>query len=87
MMSDALVAGEQVKISSFGTFSVSVQGRPRGPQPKTGEEVPIQPAPRPDLPALAPDERPRRRRQPGLIHVLPAACLAGDVVVRPVERA
>ncbi|MCE0504643.1 MULTISPECIES: integration host factor subunit alpha [unclassified Roseivivax] len=42
-MSDALVAGEQVKISSFGTFSVRDKAARVGRNPKTGEEVPIQP--------------------------------------------
>lgn len=42
-MSDSLVAGEQVKISSFGTFSVRDKAARVGRNPKTGEEVPIQP--------------------------------------------
>ncbi|ETX28364.1 integration host factor subunit alpha [Roseivivax isoporae] len=42
-MSDALVAGQQVKISSFGTFSVRDKAARVGRNPKTGEEVPIQP--------------------------------------------
>ncbi|MGB0507572.1 MAG: integration host factor subunit alpha [Pikeienuella sp.] len=42
-MSDALVAGETVKISSFGTFSVREKGARMGRNPKTGEEVPIEP--------------------------------------------
>ena len=42
-MSDALVKGEQVKISSFGTFSVRDKSARIGRNPKTGEEVPIQP--------------------------------------------
>jgi len=42
-MSDALVRGEQVKISSFGTFSVRDKSARIGRNPKTGEEVPIQP--------------------------------------------
>ncbi|QOL80316.1 integration host factor subunit alpha [Pseudooceanicola spongiae] len=42
-MSDALVAGEQVKISSFGTFSVREKAARIGRNPKTGEEVPINP--------------------------------------------
>ena len=42
-MSDALVRGEQVKISSFGTFSVREKAARVGRNPKTGEEVPIQP--------------------------------------------
>ena len=42
-VSDALVAGETVKISSFGTFSVREKGARVGRNPKTGEEVPIDP--------------------------------------------
>ncbi|MCT4559473.1 MAG: integration host factor subunit alpha [Pelagimonas sp.] len=42
-ISDALVEGEQVKISSFGTFSVREKAARVGRNPKTGEEVPIQP--------------------------------------------
>lgn len=42
-MSDALVKGEQVKISSFGTFSVRDKTARIGRNPKTGEEVPIDP--------------------------------------------
>lgn len=42
-MSDALVKGEQVKISSFGTFSVRSKSLRVGRNPKTGEEVPIDP--------------------------------------------
>ncbi len=42
-MSDALVKGEQVKISSFGTFSVREKAARIGRNPKTGEEVPIHP--------------------------------------------
>ena len=42
-MSDALVDGEQVKISSFGTFSVRDKTARVGRNPKTGEEVPITP--------------------------------------------
>lgn len=43
LMSDSLVAGEQVKISSFGTFSVREKAARVGRNPKTGEEVPIEP--------------------------------------------
>ena len=43
LMSDALVAGEQVKISSFGTFSVRDKAARVGRNPKTGQEVPIEP--------------------------------------------
>jgi len=42
-ISDALVEGETVKISSFGTFSVRDKGPRMGRNPKTGEEVPIHP--------------------------------------------
>ena len=42
-MSDALVQGEQVKISSFGTFSVREKSARVGRNPKTGEEAPIPP--------------------------------------------
>jgi integration host factor subunit alpha len=42
-ISDALVAGEAVKISSFGTFAVRDKGARMGRNPKTGEEVPIDP--------------------------------------------
>jgi len=43
MVSDALVTGEQVKISSFGTFSVRDKAARVGRNPKTGQEVPISP--------------------------------------------
>ncbi|MGY6549723.1 MAG: integration host factor subunit alpha [Roseinatronobacter sp.] len=42
-VSDALTRGEQVKISSFGTFSVRDKNARVGRNPKTGEEVPISP--------------------------------------------
>lgn len=42
-MSDALVRGESVKISSFGTFNVRTKTARMGRNPKTGEEVPIAP--------------------------------------------
>lgn len=42
-ISDALVRGEQVKISSFGTFSIRDKNERMGRNPKTGEEVPITP--------------------------------------------
>lgn len=42
-MSDALVDGQTVKISSFGTFSVRSKTARVGRNPKTGEEVPITP--------------------------------------------
>ena len=42
-ISDALVRGEMVKLSSFGSFSVRQKGQRIGRNPKTGEEVPILP--------------------------------------------
>ncbi|MEO1317881.1 MAG: integration host factor subunit alpha, partial [Pseudomonadota bacterium] len=42
-ISGALVRGEHVKISSFGTFAVRDKGPRVGRNPKTGEEVPIDP--------------------------------------------
>ena len=42
-ISESLVRGEAVKISSFGSFSVRQKGRRIGRNPKTGEEVPILP--------------------------------------------
>ncbi len=42
-VSDALVKGDTVKISSFGTFSVRDKSARIGRNPKTGEEVPILP--------------------------------------------
>jgi integration host factor subunit alpha len=42
-MSLALERGENVKISSFGTFSVNSKTRRIGRNPRTGEEVPITP--------------------------------------------
>lgn len=39
----ALVDGDTVKISSFGTFAVREKGARMGRNPKTGEEVPIDP--------------------------------------------
>ena len=42
-VSDALVRGETVKLSSFGTFSVREKSARVGRNPKTGEEVPIHP--------------------------------------------
>jgi integration host factor subunit alpha len=42
-ISDALVRGENVKISSFGTFSIRDKSERIGRNPKTGQEVPIKP--------------------------------------------
>ncbi|MCZ6605629.1 MAG: integration host factor subunit alpha [Alphaproteobacteria bacterium] len=42
-MCKALVDGDVVKLSSFGSFSVRAKGARMGRNPKTGEEVPILP--------------------------------------------
>lgn len=42
-VADALVRGDNVKISSFGTFALRDKGARIGRNPKTGEEVPIDP--------------------------------------------
>ncbi len=42
-ISDTLVKGDNVKISSFGSFSVRQKGARIGRNPKTGVEVPILP--------------------------------------------
>jgi integration host factor subunit alpha len=42
-MATTLEAGESVKISGFGTFSIRQKGRRVGRNPKTGVEVPILP--------------------------------------------
>ena len=42
-ISDSLIRGDSVKISSFGTFAVREKGARMGRNPKTGEEVPISP--------------------------------------------
>ena len=42
-ISDALVRGETVKLSSFGSFVVRQKGERVGRNLKTGEEVPILP--------------------------------------------
>ncbi|MAE50212.1 MAG: integration host factor subunit alpha [Micavibrio sp.] len=42
-ISDALITGGNVKISSFGSFSVKEKGERIGRNPKTGVEVPISP--------------------------------------------
>jgi integration host factor subunit alpha len=43
LISESLARGENVKISSFGSFSVRQKGQRIGRNPKTGEEVPILP--------------------------------------------
>ena len=40
---DTLVGGDNVKISSFGSFVLRQKGLRIGRNPKTGEEVPIEP--------------------------------------------
>ena len=42
-ISETLILGEPVKVSSFGTFSVRQKRERQGRNPKTGEEVPIKP--------------------------------------------
>ena len=42
-ISDALVRGEAVKLSSFGSFMIRQKGERVGRNPKTGEEAPILP--------------------------------------------
>lgn len=42
-ISECLESGETVKLSSFGSFVVRDKGQRIGRNPKTGEEVPIEP--------------------------------------------
>ncbi len=42
-ISESLIQDGMVKISSFGTFTVREKGSRVGRNPKTGEEVPIEP--------------------------------------------
>jgi len=42
-ISQALIKGEMVKLSSFGSFQVRNKAQRIGRNPKTGEEVPILP--------------------------------------------
>ena len=42
-IASSLVKGDSVKVSSFGSFQVRQKGGRVGRNPKTGEEVPIQP--------------------------------------------
>ena len=66
-ISDALVRGEMVKLSSFGSFSVRQKGQRIGRNPKTGEEVPI--LPRKVLvfrPSQVLKNRVNDRRRPGM---------------------
>ena len=41
-MSDALIRGEMVKLSSFGSFQVRQKGQRMGRNPKTGESVKVE---------------------------------------------
>ena len=43
IISERIVAGESVKLSSFGSFLVRSKNERIGRNPKTGEEVPITP--------------------------------------------
>lgn len=43
IISDRIVEGESVKLSSFGSFLVRSKNERVGRNPKTGEEVPITP--------------------------------------------
>ncbi|MCC5980727.1 MAG: integration host factor subunit alpha [Oceanicaulis sp.] len=43
MISDTLVQGETVKLSSFGSFQLRDKNGRIGRNPKTGQEVPIEP--------------------------------------------
>ena len=43
LLSDSLVKGNNVKLSSFGSFLVRSKNQRIGRNPKTGEEVPILP--------------------------------------------
>ena len=43
LIGDALIAGANVKLSSFGSFQVRSKNERIGRNPKTGEEVPILP--------------------------------------------
>jgi integration host factor subunit alpha len=42
-ISNSLARGEQVKLSSFGSFCIRAKGQRIGRNPKTGQEVPITP--------------------------------------------
>ena len=42
-ISDSLATGEQVKLSSFGSFGIRSKGERIGRNPTTGQEVPITP--------------------------------------------
>jgi integration host factor subunit alpha len=42
-ISNSLALGQQVKLSSFGSFGIRSKGERIGRNPKTGQEVPITP--------------------------------------------
>jgi integration host factor subunit alpha len=42
-ISTSLAHGDQVKLSSFGSFGIRAKGQRIGRNPKTGQEVPITP--------------------------------------------
>ncbi len=42
-IAESLIKGDTVKVSSFGSFQVRAKGGRVGRNPKTGQEVPIQP--------------------------------------------
>ncbi len=42
-IAESLMRGESVKLSSFGSFAVRQKGGRVGRNPKTGQEVPIEP--------------------------------------------
>ena len=42
LISDSLVDGQDVKISSFGNFQIRTKAPRPGRNPRTGEEIPIQ---------------------------------------------
>lgn len=42
-VANALISGENVKVSSFGSFTIREKGERIGRNPKTGVEVPILP--------------------------------------------
>src|SRR5688500_4020349 len=62
---DAIVAGETVKLSSFGSFSVRDKGLRVGRNPKTGREVPIPPR---RVTVFKPSNIMKQRINEGLVH-------------------
>ncbi|STT42272.1 integration host factor subunit alpha [Klebsiella pneumoniae] len=57
----ALENGEQVKLSGFGNFDLRDKNQRPGRNPKTGEDIPLQPA-RGDLQTRSEAEKPCRKR-------------------------